>query len=178
MNPMNALRDMRTIKVLLTEAERIARDLGDDEPGAEHLLLSAIGLPDGAAARALGRFDVDAARLRSAIEREHADALAAIGIDAVTVEPIGAGGVPGRRCDGAIGEAATLERPRRPGRGRRRARHAGARPGCPWRGASGTARCGSGRARLRGQRPWTRAILGSWRTAFNDFAGSMNRACS
>jgi ATP-dependent Clp protease ATP-binding subunit ClpA len=85
MNPMNALRDMRTIKVLLTEAERIARDLGDDEPGAEHLLLSAIGLPDGAAARALGRFDIDAARLRSAIEREHADALAAIGIDAVTV---------------------------------------------------------------------------------------------
>ena len=85
MNPMNAVRDMRTIKVLLTDAERIAREMGEEEPGAEHLLLSAIGLPDGAAARALGRFGVDAARLRAAIVQEHADALAAIGIDAATV---------------------------------------------------------------------------------------------
>jgi ATP-dependent Clp protease ATP-binding subunit ClpA len=89
MNPMNALRDMRTIKQLLTDAERIAREMGDEEPGAEHLLLSAFGLPDGGAARALGRFDVNAARLRTAIVQEHADALVSVGIDAATAERLG-----------------------------------------------------------------------------------------
>ena len=37
MNPMKMLDDMRTIKQLLTDAERIAREMGQEEPGAEHL---------------------------------------------------------------------------------------------------------------------------------------------
>ena len=80
MNPMKMLDDMRTIKQLLTEAERIAREMGQEEPGAEHLLLSAIALPDGSAGRALGSLGVDADRIRAALRDEQADALVAAGM--------------------------------------------------------------------------------------------------
>lgn len=53
MGLVNAARDMRTIKRLLTEAEAEARSGGDQSPGPEHLLLAATTLPDGTAARAL-----------------------------------------------------------------------------------------------------------------------------
>ena len=100
MNPMKMLDDMRTIKQLLTEAERIAREMGEEEPGAEHLLLSALGLPDGSAARALGSLGVDADRLRLALREEQADALVSAGVPRETAEamaepaPLGAGGAP------------------------------------------------------------------------------------
>jgi ATP-dependent Clp protease ATP-binding subunit ClpA len=80
MNPKRALDDMRTIKQLLTEAERISRELGEAEPGAEHMLLSAIALPDGTAGHALGRLGVDADRIRAALVDEQADALVAVGV--------------------------------------------------------------------------------------------------
>lgn len=82
MNPIAMLRQMRSIKQLLTDAEREARSMGDAEPGAEHLLLAALDLPDGTARRVLARFDVDGDRLRSAIADHHATALASVGIDA------------------------------------------------------------------------------------------------
>lgn len=82
MNPMNALRDMRTIKQLLTEAERIAREMGDEQPAAEHLLLASMDLPDGSAARILGRFGCDRHAVRASIESVHLDALASVGIGA------------------------------------------------------------------------------------------------
>jgi ATP-dependent Clp protease ATP-binding subunit ClpA len=80
MNPMKMLDDMRTIKQLLTDAERIAREMGQEEPGAEHLLLSAIALPDGSASRALHSLGVDADRIRAALRDEQADALVAAGM--------------------------------------------------------------------------------------------------
>jgi ATP-dependent Clp protease ATP-binding subunit ClpA len=80
MGLVNALRDLRTIKRLLTGAEAEARKGGEELPGAEHLLLAALALPDGTAARALGRVDVDPRRLRAAIEEVHASALAAVGV--------------------------------------------------------------------------------------------------
>ncbi|MGZ8476106.1 MAG: Clp protease N-terminal domain-containing protein, partial [Candidatus Limnocylindria bacterium] len=46
---------MRTIKKLLTDAEVEARAMGEAEPGAEHLLLAALDLPDGSARRAFER---------------------------------------------------------------------------------------------------------------------------
>jgi ATP-dependent Clp protease ATP-binding subunit ClpA len=98
MNPTTALEDMRTITRLLTDAERIARELGDEEPAAEHLLLSAIGLPDGSAARALGRVGVDAGRIRRGLREELADALVTAGVPRETAEasaqplPLPAGG--------------------------------------------------------------------------------------
>lgn len=81
MNPLNAIRDVRTIKQLLTEAERLAREFGEEQPAAEHLLLAAMDLPDGTGRRILGRFGVDADGLRGAITAQHASALAAAGID-------------------------------------------------------------------------------------------------
>lgn len=80
MNPMKMLDDMRTIKQLLTDAERISREMGQEEPGAEHLLLSAMSLPDGSASRALGSLGVDADRIRAALRDEQADALVAAGM--------------------------------------------------------------------------------------------------
>jgi ATP-dependent Clp protease ATP-binding subunit ClpA len=97
---MKMLEDMRTIKRLLTDAERIARDMGEEEPGAEHLLLSAIGLPDGTAGRALATFGVDAAAIRAALRDERADALVSAGLPRATVEampepsPLAAAGAP------------------------------------------------------------------------------------
>ena len=100
MSPLKLLDDMRTIKQLLTDAERIAREMGEEEPGAEHLLLSAIGLPDGSAGRVLGSLGVDADRIRTALREEQADALVAAGVPRDRAEamaeptPLGAGGAP------------------------------------------------------------------------------------
>lgn len=84
MNPFKAFSDMRTIGRLLTDAEQVARRMGDDRPSAEHLLLAAMALPDGTAAGALQRLGVDADRLAQAVRDEHAAGLVAAGIDATT----------------------------------------------------------------------------------------------
>jgi ATP-dependent Clp protease ATP-binding subunit ClpA len=97
---MKMFDDMRTIKQLLTDAERIAREMGEEEPAAEHLLLSAIGLPDGSAARALDRLGTDADAIRAALREEQADALVAAGVPRATAEamadpvPLGPAGAP------------------------------------------------------------------------------------
>jgi ATP-dependent Clp protease ATP-binding subunit ClpA len=99
-NPFKALDDMRTIKQLLTDAERIAREMGEEEPGAEHLLLSAIGLPDGSAARACAAVGVDADRIRAALREEQAEALVSVGVPREQAEamadpaPLGPAGAP------------------------------------------------------------------------------------
>lgn len=100
MNPFKAVADMRTIKQLLTDAERIAREMGEEEPGAEHLLLAAIGLPDGTATRALDTVGVDADRIRTALWEEQAAALVSVGVPRETAEamavpePLGPAGAP------------------------------------------------------------------------------------
>ena len=48
-----ARADLTTMNALFPAAERIARDDGIDQPGAEHLLLAAIDLDDGIAKDAL-----------------------------------------------------------------------------------------------------------------------------
>jgi len=82
MGLLNAGREVRTIRDLLSGAEQEARGGGDDVPGPEHLLLAAMELADGTASRALARFGVDPASLRAALERVHTDALAGIGMQA------------------------------------------------------------------------------------------------
>jgi ATP-dependent Clp protease ATP-binding subunit ClpA len=100
MNPKRALDDMRTIKQLLTEAERISREMGQEEPGAEHLLLAAAELPDGSGARALARAGTDAARIGEALVREQEDALVTAGVARERAEqlavptPLGSAGAP------------------------------------------------------------------------------------
>jgi ATP-dependent Clp protease ATP-binding subunit ClpA len=77
-----AVRDVRTIKRLLTEAEAEARRAGEDRPGPEHLLLAATALPDGTAARALARVGVTPEAMREAVTAAHATALAGVGVGA------------------------------------------------------------------------------------------------
>lgn len=77
----NPVRDIRTIRTLLTGAEAEARDDGESVPGAEHLLLSALALPDGSARRAFERVGADPDDFRSAIAAQHAEALRRIGIE-------------------------------------------------------------------------------------------------
>lgn len=90
MNPFKAAGDMRTIGRLLTDAEQVARRMGDERPSAEHLLLAAMTLPDASAARAMDRFGIDAEQLTQAIRDEHADALVVAGIDAPTAAAMSA----------------------------------------------------------------------------------------
>lgn len=73
--------EFRTIKQLLEGAERLAQQSGESLPGAEHLLLSALALPDGTARRAFERLGVDPEALPSAIASQHDDALRAVGIE-------------------------------------------------------------------------------------------------
>ncbi|SEL52626.1 Clp protease N-terminal domain-containing protein [Rhodococcus maanshanensis] len=92
-----ALRDMRTMKQLFAETEAEADRLGDQNPGAEHLLLAALSLPDGSAQRVFDREGVSRDALRDAIARVHEDALTAAGLS----ETGRSGALPG-----------ALERPR------------------------------------------------------------------
>ncbi|MFG1782409.1 Clp protease N-terminal domain-containing protein [Rhodococcus oryzae] len=75
-----ALRDMRTMKQLFTETEAEADRLGDQNPGAEHLLLAALSLPDGSAQRIFDGEGVSRDALRDAIARVHEEALTAAGL--------------------------------------------------------------------------------------------------
>lgn len=75
------LRDMGTIKTLCQTAERHARQSGEEKPGAEHFLLSALELQDGTARRAFERTGADPAELRNAIASQYDAALRSIGLD-------------------------------------------------------------------------------------------------
>lgn len=79
---MNRLKgEFHTIRQLLEGAERLAQQSGDAQPGAEHLLLSALALPDGTARRAFERLGADPDGLGSAIAAQHFDALRAVGLE-------------------------------------------------------------------------------------------------
>lgn len=79
------IREFRTIRRLLGGAERLAVEMGDALPGAEHLLLAALDLPDGTARRSFERLAVDPAGLAAAIMAQHDDALRAVGVDVDSV---------------------------------------------------------------------------------------------
>jgi len=76
---MAAIRDIRTINSLLTEAERQANALGEPRPSAEHLVLAALLLEDDSARALLG---IDADRFRAALTQVHAEALESVGVAA------------------------------------------------------------------------------------------------
>jgi len=78
MRLINAVRDMRTIRQLLTEAEAEALRGGQERPGPEHLLISAASLPDRTAARALARVGVSVDALRTAVRSAQAVAPGAV----------------------------------------------------------------------------------------------------
>ncbi|MGD9571008.1 MAG: Clp protease N-terminal domain-containing protein [Thermoleophilia bacterium] len=76
----NPVREIRTIDRLLKGSEAQARRMGDEIPGAEHLLLSALELPDGTARAAFTAVGADPDALLPAVAEAHAEALRAVGI--------------------------------------------------------------------------------------------------
>jgi hypothetical protein len=88
------IRDMGTIKTLSLGAERHALRDGQQEPGAEHFLLSALELPDGSAHRAFERIHANPDGLSVAITQQHGDALRNIGVDPVCMAAIDDGAEP------------------------------------------------------------------------------------
>ena len=105
----NPIKDMRTIKALLLGAEDQARAAGESQPGAEHLLLSALELPEGSGRRAFERAGADPDELRPAIERQHADALRAIGIESPIDDTHAADRPEGERGEGVYRSKAPLQ---------------------------------------------------------------------
>ncbi len=75
------LTDVRTINALMTGAETHAHRAGEEQPGAEHLLLSALDLPDGSARRAFERIGADPDAFRAAVAASHDDALRSVGVE-------------------------------------------------------------------------------------------------
>lgn len=73
---------VKTISALLQQAEEIARARGSDKPAAEHLVLAALGLPDGTASRTFARVGSSGEDFRAALEAQEAEDLERIGIDA------------------------------------------------------------------------------------------------
>ena len=86
-----AIADIRIMNALFTTAEQEAVALGDEVPGAEHLLLAVLAVPDDSARRAFATFDVAAADLRTAITQTHTLALRSVGIDAAEPGPAAPG---------------------------------------------------------------------------------------
>lgn len=73
---------MKTIAALLIQAEEIARSGGAERPAAEHLVIAALQLPDGTAARTLERLGSSAAAFSAALAEQEADDLERIGVHA------------------------------------------------------------------------------------------------
>ena len=70
------------MNALFPTAEHEALAMGESEPGAEHLVLAALELPDGSAARAFRRVGADPLSFREAVVGQHEQALRSVGIAA------------------------------------------------------------------------------------------------
>ncbi|MCG7926815.1 MAG: Clp protease N-terminal domain-containing protein [Candidatus Thiodiazotropha taylori] len=55
--------------------------MGEERPGAEHFVLSALNLEDGTAKRAFERLGADSGKFQAAIKKQYTEALSYIGID-------------------------------------------------------------------------------------------------
>jgi len=73
--------DMKTISKLCQGAEKHANLNGEEKPGVEHFMLSALDLPDGTARGVFKRLDTDPDGVNQAIKMQHFDALKSVGMD-------------------------------------------------------------------------------------------------
>lgn len=73
-------RDAETLQTLLVSAERSANEEGNTEPGAEHLVMAALEMPDGTAGRAFKRVGANPAKFREAIAQQYLEALRTVGL--------------------------------------------------------------------------------------------------
>ncbi|MBW9270340.1 MAG: Clp protease N-terminal domain-containing protein [Candidatus Thiodiazotropha sp. (ex. Lucinisca nassula)] len=55
--------------------------MGEERPGAEHFVLSALNLEDGTARRTFERLGTDSGKFQAAVEKQYSEALSHIGID-------------------------------------------------------------------------------------------------
>lgn len=79
----------RTLSALCRGAEAEARQDGQPEPGAEHFVLAAFSLPDGSAERVFNALGASEAELRTAIARQYAQPLRALGLQtSIIAEPL------------------------------------------------------------------------------------------
>jgi ATP-dependent Clp protease ATP-binding subunit ClpA len=82
-------RDMKTIGKLIPGADEQANIMGEEKPGAEHFVLSALNLEDGTAKRAFDKFGIDSKKFQNAIKAQYDEALSSVGISrqATELEP-------------------------------------------------------------------------------------------
>lgn len=75
---------MSTLRKLLVGADKIAIQLGESEHGAEHMVLSALALPDNSAKKVFESIGADPELLSDAIKQQYTEAVKALGIDRET----------------------------------------------------------------------------------------------
>lgn len=82
-------RDMKTIGKLIPGAEKQANMMGEEHPGAEHFVLSALNLEDGTAKRTFAKLGIDSEKFQNAINTQYDAALNSVGIrgQAMEIEP-------------------------------------------------------------------------------------------
>lgn len=73
-------QDMKTIGKLIPGADEQANIMGEEKPGAEHFVLSALNLEDGTAKRAFDKYGIDSTKFQNAIKVQYDEALSSIGI--------------------------------------------------------------------------------------------------
>lgn len=73
--------DIKTIHSLCTKAEEYALNQGEEKPGAEHFLLSALDLPDGRAEKILQKFGYTKQDYYKAIVKQYHKDLESLGIE-------------------------------------------------------------------------------------------------
>ncbi|GAA6136815.1 hypothetical protein NBRC116583_05620 [Arenicella sp. 4NH20-0111] len=83
---MLRFRDMKTISKLISGADEQAHISGEEKPGAEHFVLSALNLEDGSAKRVFEKIGADTNDFRGAIKQQYTDALSSIGINGVATD--------------------------------------------------------------------------------------------
>ena len=81
--------DIKTIGKLISGANKEANMLGEEKPGAEHFVLSALNLEDGTAKRIFERFCIDSGKFRDAIKAQYKEALSSVAISqrATEIDP-------------------------------------------------------------------------------------------
>ncbi|MCG7984968.1 MAG: Clp protease N-terminal domain-containing protein [Candidatus Thiodiazotropha lotti] len=88
---------MRTVSKLIAGADKQASLLGEERPGAEHFVLSALKLEDGTARRAFEKLGTNSGKFQAAVEQQYSEALSSIGIHqaslAIQPEPIEASNI-------------------------------------------------------------------------------------
>ncbi|MYW00526.1 Clp protease N-terminal domain-containing protein [Streptomyces sp. SID3343] len=90
----NAIHDMGAMKLLLTEAEREARALGEESPGPEHLLLAALAAPDASGRDALAASNITVEDVRRSLAETRSAALRSVGIDTDAIPEVSPGPAP------------------------------------------------------------------------------------